>query len=221
MSARPIFVSIDLIALNILQAVEASAEVTSAADPTSAEPTGEETAAQEEEEVPAEVVVEDDSVPDEATEEVNEETPIPELDDLSLTEREPLDSTTPDAPSSESTPKSTEPASSAPIFEDPSDSDDGDGEWITPDNVAKFKAREIFSDPSSRGKAAPPQDLDVACMTADYAMQNVLLHMGLNLVGLEGKRITVVKTWVLRCHGCYASVSFQSFQSAFANPASY
>lgn len=43
----------------------------------------------------------------------------------------------------------------------------------------------------------------MGCMTADYAMQNVLLHMGLNLVGLEGKNITSVKTWVLRCHACY------------------
>jgi len=30
-----------------------------------------------------------------------------------------------------------------------------------------------------------------------------LLQMGLNLVGLEGRRIEKVKTWVLRCHACF------------------
>ena len=44
-----------------------------------------------------------------------------------------------------------------------------------------------------------------ACMTGDFAMQNVALQMGLNLVSVEGsERIKSVKTWVLRCHGCFA-----------------
>ena len=37
-------------------------------------------------------------------------------------------------------------------------------------------------------------------------MQNVLLQMGLSLVGTEGKRIQKVKTWVLRCHACFKYV---------------
>lgn len=44
--------------------------------------------------------------------------------------------------------------------------------------------------------------LTVACMTGDYAVQNVLLQMGLSLVGIEGQRIKQVKSWVLRCHAC-------------------
>jgi RNA-binding protein NOB1 len=49
-------------------------------------------------------------------------------------------------------------------------------------------------------------------MTADFAMQNILLQMGLNLVGLEGRRIEKIKTWVLRCHACfkYGNVTFTS-----------
>ena len=43
-------------------------------------------------------------------------------------------------------------------------------------------------------------------MTADFAMQNVLLQMGLGLVGVEGKRIERVKSWVLRCHACFKCV---------------
>ncbi|KAF8307601.1 hypothetical protein DL93DRAFT_2087857 [Clavulina sp. PMI_390] len=102
------------------------------------------------------------------------------------------------------------PSAPTPLFEDPSSSeDDGEGEWITPDNVAAHKAKQIYSvdGTSSKQKQKP---IGVGCMTADYAMQNVLLHMGLNLVSPEGKRITMVKTWVLRCHGCYKLCKDQS-----------
>ena len=42
-----------------------------------------------------------------------------------------------------------------------------------------------------------------ACMTGDFAMQNVALQMGLNLVNMDGGGVKYVKTWVLRCHGCF------------------
>jgi RNA-binding protein NOB1 len=45
--------------------------------------------------------------------------------------------------------------------------------------------------------------IKTACMTGDYAVQNVLLQMGLKLVGEGGKRIGKVKSWVLRCHACF------------------
>ncbi|KAG9087010.1 Nin1 binding protein [Ceratobasidium sp. 370] len=119
-------------------------------------------------------------------------------------EREPLD-----ANAMPSQPQTQEP-SSTPLYEDPSSDDDGDGEWITPDNVATHKSRApqmLPSNGSKQGKKqvenTPPVKLDVACMTVDYAMQNVLLQMGLNLVGTEGRRISSVKSWVLRCHACF------------------
>lgn len=45
--------------------------------------------------------------------------------------------------------------------------------------------------------------MTVATMTADYAVQNVLLQMGLALVSTKGYRIERVKSWVLRCHACF------------------
>ncbi|KAF9506117.1 hypothetical protein BS47DRAFT_1374169 [Hydnum rufescens UP504] len=110
-----------------------------------------------------------------------------------------------DLPESSSQPAPSEFPSSTPVFQDPSSEDDGEGEWITPDNVAIHQARERFSIPDASGRKAAKtidEPLHVACMTADYAMQNVLLHMGLNIVGLHGKKITTVKSWVLRCHAC-------------------
>lgn len=97
-----------------------------------------------------------------------------------------------------------------------SDDDDG-GDWITPTNVALHKSRDLGLFPSlpastsdnpfgprSNGKAAKSKTLlKVACLTGDYAMQNVALQMGLNVFGVNGKKIREVKTWVLRCHGCF------------------
>ncbi|KAG6830322.1 hypothetical protein H0H92_001257 [Tricholoma furcatifolium] len=106
------------------------------------------------------------------------------------------------------TPQTTQPAppqTSEPIFDDPSDSDDGEGEWITPSNVALHKSRalDMLPNAGSKGKKNADKPIDTGCMTADFAMQNVLLQMGLNLVGTEGKRIEKVKSWVLRCHACF------------------
>lgn len=114
-----------------------------------------------------------------------------------------------------------------------SDHDDpdseNDGEWITPENVVTHKAQDLGLAPaadthfSSEGVFQPsgktrkdrgrknkkpvPQHvgkpLDVACMTGDYAVQNVLMQIGLNLVGSGGKKIAQVKSWVLRCHACF------------------
>ncbi|KAF9247411.1 Nin one binding Zn-ribbon like-domain-containing protein [Melanogaster broomeanus] len=101
-------------------------------------------------------------------------------------------------------------AAELPLYDDPStDDDDGEGEWITPDTVALHKSRALDLLPSSGGnlrkgrRNADEVPVLAGCMTADFAMQNVLLQMGLSLVGTEGKRIQKVKSWVLRCHACF------------------
>lgn len=110
----------------------------------------------------------------------------------------------PPAPSSAEAQLSTA-ESDAPLFEDPSDEDDGEGEWITPSNVALHKSRalHLLPDEGTKAPKKPTEQIPVGCMTADFAMQNVLLQMGLSLVGVEGKKIERVKTWVLRCHACF------------------
>ncbi|KAI0321939.1 Nin one binding Zn-ribbon like-domain-containing protein [Amylostereum chailletii] len=101
-------------------------------------------------------------------------------------------------------------AGSTPLYDDLSDEEDGEGEWITPSNVSIHKSRELGLTPTASGSGKNKKKgseineaLAVGCMTADFAMQNVLLQMGLNLVGVEGRRIEKVKTWVLRCHACF------------------
>ncbi|EAU84361.2 nin one binding protein [Coprinopsis cinerea okayama7 len=123
-------------------------------------------------------------------------------------ELQPINDESPRPEPTENTPAPLEGRQSpSPIYDDPSNEDDGEGEWITPQNVGLHKSRALDLLPDSnidgKGKKKKEETIDAGCMTADFAMQNVLLQMGLNLVGLEGKRIEKVKTWVLRCHACF------------------
>nr|KYP65611.1 RNA-binding protein NOB1 [Cajanus cajan] len=43
----------------------------------------------------------------------------------------------------------------------------------------------------------------VACVTGDFAMQNVLLQMGLRLLAPGGTQIHQLHRWILKCHACY------------------
>ncbi|VVB09481.1 unnamed protein product [Arabis nemorensis] len=43
----------------------------------------------------------------------------------------------------------------------------------------------------------------VACITGDYAMQNVILQMGLRLLAPGGMQIRQLSRWILKCHACY------------------
>ncbi|EGG08033.1 uncharacterized protein MELLADRAFT_47936 [Melampsora larici-populina 98AG31] len=69
-----------------------------------------------------------------------------------------------------------------------------DPSWITPDNVHLHKAKDMGFFPSLAPKASQP---------GDFAMQNVALQIGLNVFGVGGRRIRDVKTFVLRCYGCF------------------
>ncbi|KAJ4163071.1 20S-pre-rRNA D-site endonuclease nob1 [Fusarium falciforme] len=92
-----------------------------------------------------------------------------------------------------------QPAEDTQPSEDDSEASDDEGGWITPSNLKKKQAATSGSTPS-----APVQKtLQAAVLTSDYAMQNVALRMGLNLVAPSLARITHLKNWVLRCHGCF------------------
>ncbi|KAH9619927.1 hypothetical protein KSS87_006697 [Heliosperma pusillum] len=46
-------------------------------------------------------------------------------------------------------------------------------------------------------------DSSVACVTGDFAMQNVILQMGLRLLAPGGMQIRELHRWVLKCHACH------------------
>jgi RNA-binding protein NOB1 len=82
------------------------------------------------------------------------------------------------------------------------DSDSDAGEWITPENIASFKASSSTTVPAST-EEEDAENLSTALLTSDYAMQNVVMQMGLNVVGTSGLKIKEIKTWILRCHACF------------------
>ncbi|GAB7364220.1 hypothetical protein MBLNU230_g4770t1 [Neophaeotheca triangularis] len=85
-------------------------------------------------------------------------------------------------------------------IEDDHSSDDGGG-WITPSNLKKKQA--IDSTGSSKLETTEPKTMQAAVLTTDYAMQNVILQIGLNLLSPTLHRVKHLKTFVLRCHACF------------------
>ncbi|KAJ1027652.1 hypothetical protein NDA16_001991 [Ustilago loliicola] len=77
---------------------------------------------------------------------------------------------------------------------------------------SKGRVSRDFNDPSiqsrpsltwdAMGNTSKEGHMTVACITGDFAVQNVLLQMGLSLVGVHGSRVRAVKSFVLRCHAC-------------------
>ena len=73
--------------------------------------------------------------------------------------------------------------------------------WITPSNISRHQAKDESSSISTKVES---KTLQVATMTGDYAMQNVLLQINLNLLSpATCKRIAHLKQTILRCHGCF------------------
>lgn len=74
-------------------------------------------------------------------------------------------------------------------------------------NISRdFNDPSIQSRPSlswtAMGNTNETGHMTVACITGDFAVQNVLLQMGFSLVGVHGSRVRSVKSFVLRCHAC-------------------
>ncbi|CVL00411.1 related to art-4 protein [Fusarium mangiferae] len=151
---------------------------------------------------PVEQATVGESSQSEAKDTVAETVPEPESKDDSVTE---VTETTTNTIEETATAETAQPGEKADetieAVEEASDGDasDDEGGWITPSNLKKHQAADTGATPS-----APVQKtLQAAVLTSDYAMQNVALRMNLNLVAPSLARITHLKNWVLRCHGCF------------------
>ena len=92
--------------------------------------------------------------------------------------------------------------------------DDGEG-WVNPSNIKSQKAVGIGlggpSQSQTKGhfgggggrNAAVASKCRAGCVTTDFAMQNVLLQVGLPLLSLDGMAVRRVKQWILRCAACF------------------
>ncbi|CAB9509684.1 20S-pre-rRNA D-site endonuclease NOB1 [Seminavis robusta] len=86
--------------------------------------------------------------------------------------------------------------------------DDGEG-WITcSKDIRSLQSTGTLAPPKNPldGEIAakgPPLSQRTACATTDFAMQNVLLQMNLELVSVDGVKIRRLKNWVTRCGACF------------------
>ncbi|KAL0978017.1 hypothetical protein UPYG_G00164830 [Umbra pygmaea] len=85
--------------------------------------------------------------------------------------------------------------------EEEDDDDDGSG-WITPSNIKQVQM-ETRSWVSSVG-------VTVGCLTTDFAMQNVLIKIGLHVLTVNGMLIKQTKNHILRCHACFKTTTNMS-----------
>src|SRR6266487_2521451 len=82
-----------------------------------------------------------------------------------------------------------------------SESDSDPNGWITPSNIKKWQARD---EATTVAASTEYKTMQVATLTTDFAMQNVLLQMNLNLLSTGTmQRIRHLKSSILRCHGCF------------------
>lgn len=69
----------------------------------------------------------------------------------------------------------------------------GFGEWIDESNLQEVIGRMEAPTMPAHLK------MKVACLSTDFALQNVLLHMKLNICSIDGMKISRLRTYILRC----------------------
>ncbi|KAJ7999390.1 hypothetical protein DPEC_G00193910 [Dallia pectoralis] len=82
--------------------------------------------------------------------------------------------------------------------EEEAEEDDGGG-WITPSNIKQVQLET--------GNWVSPADIKVGCLTTDFAMQNVLIQIGLHVLSVNGMLIKQARNYILRCHACFKTTT--------------
>ncbi|XP_002413180.2 RNA-binding protein NOB1 [Ixodes scapularis] len=77
--------------------------------------------------------------------------------------------------------------------------------WITPSNITEIK-RQMGALTVEDGI------MPVACISTDFAVQNMLIQMGLKAVSVDGMMIKHARTFILRCHACFTTTKIMTKQ---------
>lgn len=90
--------------------------------------------------------------------------------------------------------------------------DDGEG-WITctkeivamkaTGTLDPFRSKRNNNQAARKQENLPTKQYRTACATTDFAMQNVMLQMNLELLTVDGVRVRKLKSWVQRCSTCF------------------
>ncbi|VEU19929.1 DEKNAAC100471 [Brettanomyces naardenensis] len=80
--------------------------------------------------------------------------------------------------------------------------DDDDGEWITPENLYETMLKD--NNESMEKDKTSLTKVKAALATGDFAIQNVALQIGLDLMNtMSGMRIKRVRNYMYRCYACF------------------
>lgn len=82
----------------------------------------------------------------------------------------------------------------------PGDESEGEG-WINPDNFADACIE------MGGALQEPAVGIVVGCVTTDFAMQNVLLQMGLSVISVDGMQIKQLRTYAKKCKACFKTTT--------------
>ncbi|KXT04912.1 hypothetical protein AC578_3492 [Pseudocercospora eumusae] len=135
----------------------------------------------------------------EPTETASKEDAVPDLDQSNLAEQlQSTSLTESDEHIVEVQPPKVDSALNSAESQEDSESDSGG--WITPSNLKKKQAEDAAA---STTQTPEPKIMQVGVLTSDFAMQNVILQMNLNLLSPSMSRVKHLKTYVLRCHACF------------------
>ncbi|XP_035210207.1 RNA-binding protein NOB1-like [Stegodyphus dumicola] len=85
--------------------------------------------------------------------------------------------------------------------ENVSHTDSDEEGWITPNNIAEIQKKMGFL------ALEESTSTTVGCITTDFAIQNVLLQMGLHVVSVDGMLIKQARVFILRCYACFKTTS--------------
>lgn len=77
------------------------------------------------------------------------------------------------------------------------DTDDEDG-WINKDNF-----NQLVLGKEELNKESDEDAIGVYIMTSDFAMQNMILQIGIPMLAMDGYKITRVKHYILECFTCW------------------
>jgi RNA-binding protein NOB1 len=94
-------------------------------------------------------------------------------------------------------------AAAADADADGAGDEDGDDEAEVDDDKDASKAEAAAAKVAAASSPMPAASTsNVMCITTDYAMQNVLLQMGLRLLSVNGLSVTTLRHFFKRCHAC-------------------
>ena len=77
-----------------------------------------------------------------------------------------------------------------------SECNDYSGGWLGPANIGKLNTKQ-GEESTNRLK-----EIGIGVVTSDFAMQNVILQIGIPLLSLDGSVISKLKSYVLECFSC-------------------